>query len=372
MRAPLRAGLLFALFLGPVATTGQAQSLFGPASIGGGVEGRRYEFEEGYVVHAIRQFAYPVAVLIPFGKRFSVDIGTAYATTTVADAIGREESFSGFTDTQLRGSYVFGNDRVVTSLMVNIPTGQETQSLKEFDVTSNVASNFLLFPVNSYGNGFSATGGVAVAIPAGSWNVGVAGSLRLNSEYQPFSDPGSTSVRYQPGLEGRIRAGADRLIGSSRLALGLTFSTFDNDQFTGLAAGSGRYSPGNRLIGEVNLTSPAGSGSITAYAWDFYRTAGDNSTVTTSNKENVLTFGVSGGWPLGRTVQLQPLAEARFWSPDEGSGQLYGAGAALRFTLSPRLVFAPGGRFDFGSIEQLGTSYSLTGWGFSGLLRYNF
>ena len=71
MRAPIRAGLLFALLLGPVATRGQAQSLFGPASIGGGVEGRRYEFEEGYVVHAIRQFAYPVAVLIPFGKRFS-------------------------------------------------------------------------------------------------------------------------------------------------------------------------------------------------------------------------------------------------------------------------------------------------------------
>jgi hypothetical protein len=85
----------------------------------------------------------------------------------------------------------------------------------------------------------------------------------------------------------------------------------------------------------VNLTSPAGSGSITAYAWDFYRTAGDNSAVTTSNKENVLTFGLSGGWPLGRTVQLQPLAEARFWSPDEGSGQLYGAGAAcaLRYPL---------------------------------------
>jgi hypothetical protein len=372
VRGPLRAGFVFALLLGSFTTRGEAQSLFGPASIGGGVEGRRYEFEEGYIVHAIRQFAYPVAVLIPFGKRFSVDIGTAYATTNVADAVGRESSFSGFTDTQLRGSYVFGNDRVVTSLMVNIPTGQETQSLKEFNVTSNVASNFLLFPVNSYGNGFSTTGGVAVAVPVGSWNVGVAGSLRLNSEYQPFSDPGSTSVRYQPGLEGRIRAGADRLVGSSRLALGLTFSSFDNDQFTGLATGSGRYSPGNRLIGEANLTSPVGSGSVTAYAWDFYRTAGDNSAVTTSNQENIFTLGLSGGWPLGRSVQLQPLAEARFWSPNDGSGQLYGAGAALHFTLSPRLMFAPGGRFDFGSIKQLGTSYSLNGWGFSGLLRYNF
>jgi hypothetical protein len=372
VKACLRAGLALALLLGSLATTAQAQGLFGPPSIGGGIEGRRYEFEEGYIVHAVRQFAYPVAALIPFGKRFSVDIGAAYATTTVADAIGREQSFSGFTDTQVRGSYVFGNDRVVTSLMINIPTGEETQSLKEFNVTSNVASNFLLFPVNSYGNGFSATGGVAVAIPAGSWNIGVAGSLRLNSEYKPFSDPGSTSVRYQPGIEGRIRAGADRLIGSSRLALGLTFSTFDNDQFTGLATGSGQYSPGNRLIGEANLTTPAGSGSITVYAWDFYRTAGENSTLTTSNKENVLTLGLSGGWPIARKISLEPLAEARFWSPDQGSGQLYGAGTALRFSLSPQVAFVPGGRFDFGSIKQGGKSYSLTGWGFSGLLRYNF
>jgi hypothetical protein len=177
VKARLQAGLALALFLGPLATTARAQGLFGPPSIGGGVEGRRYEFEEGYIVHAIRQFAYPMAALIPFGKRLSVDIGAAYATTTVADAIGREQSFSGFTDTQVRGSYVFGNDRVVTSLMINLPTGEETQSLKEFNVTSNVASNFLLFPVNSYGNGFSATGGVAVAVPAGSWNIGVAGSL---------------------------------------------------------------------------------------------------------------------------------------------------------------------------------------------------
>ena len=103
-----------------------------------------------------------------------------------------------------------------------------------------------------------------------------AGSLRLNAEYQPFSDAASTSVRYQPGLEGRLRVGADRLIGSSRLALGFTFSTFDNDQFTGLATGTGHYSPGNRLIGEASFTSPAGSGSLTTYAWDYYRTAGDN------------------------------------------------------------------------------------------------
>jgi hypothetical protein len=350
----------------------EAQGLFGPTTIGGGVEGRRYEFEKGYLVHAIRQFAVPMAVLVPIGKRFSVDIGAAYATTMVTSASGTESSYSGLTDTQLRGSYVFGADRVVASVMVNLPTGKETLSLRDFNVTSNVASNFLLFPVNSYGNGASATGGLAVAIPAGSWNLGLAGSLRLNAEYQPFSDAQSSSIRYKPGPEGRVRAGADRLVGSSRLALGFTFSTFNDDQFTGLATGSGQYNPGNRLIGEASVTSPVGSGSISAYAWDFYRSAGANSGLSTSNKENIFTAGLSGAWPLSPKIRLEPVAEARFWSPDSGSGQLYGVGTAIRFSLSPRLAFAPGGRIDFGSINTTGTDYSLTGWGFSGLLRYNF
>ena len=206
---------------------------------------------------------------------------------------------------------------------------------------------------------------------AAASSLGFAGSLRLNAEYQPFSDAQSSSVRYQPGLEGRLRVGADRLIGSSRLALGFTFSTFDNDQFTGLATGSGHYSPGNRLIGEASFTSPVGSGSLTTYAWDYYRTAGDNG-LNPSNNENILTFGVSGAWPLSRGIGLEPVAEARFWSPETGSGQLYGVGTAVRFSISPRLAFTPGGKIDLGSIKTTGTSYSLSGWGFSGLLRYNF
>lgn len=372
MRISRRSVIALLFSLAALSRVAAAQGLFGPASIGGGIEGRRYEFEKGYLVHAVRQFAVPLGVLVPLGNRFSLDIGAAYATTTVADAVGKESSYSGLTDTQLRGSYVFGNDRVVASLMVNLPTGKETLTQSQFSVTSNVASNFLLFPVNSYGNGTSATGGLAVAVPAGSWNLGLAGSVRVNAEYQPFSGSGANSVRYKPGVEGRVRAGVDRLVGSSRLAFGLTFSTFNNDQFTGLATGSGQYNPGSRLIGEASFTAPAGSGSLSAYTWDYYRTAGNNSGLNSSNKENIFTFGLSGAWPLTPTIGLEPVAEARFWSPESGSGQLYGFGTALRFRLSPQVAFAPGGRFDIGSIKAAGTSYSINGWGFSGLIRYNF
>ena len=369
-----RSLVLAAAASGLLTAPAHAQGLFGPASFGFGVEGKRYEYEQGYPVHAVRQFAFPMAVQFPVGDRFTVDIGTAYATTNVI-AKGTDETFSGFTDTQLRGSYVFGSDRVVATMMVNLPTGKETTSANEFDVISNVASNFLGFPVNSYGNGASATAGLAFAIPTGSWNLGIGISGRYNARYQPFSDPASSNIEYQPGIEGRARLGADRLVGSSRLQLGFTFSTFSNDDFSGLSSGTGNYNPGNRLIGEASVTSPVANGSLSVYAWDYYRTAGDNSGSSASNKENIFTTGLSGGWPLAKKFQIEPLAEAKFWSPDGGEGQLYGFGVGFRYFISPHLTFAPGGRLDFGSLQTAQTgskSYSLNSWGFTGFFRYNF
>jgi hypothetical protein len=370
----LRCFALAALASGLFAIQGHAQGLLGPASFGFGIEGKRYEYEQGYPVHAVRQFAFPIAVMFPLGDRFTVDIGTAYATTNVI-ARGSDETFSGFTDTQLRGSYVFGSDRVVATMMINLPTGKETTSATEFDVISNVASNFLGFPVNSYGNGASATGGLAFAIPTGSWNFGFGASVRYNGRYQPFSDAASSGIEYKPGIEGRFRVGADHLIGSSRLQLGATFSSFTNDDFQGLSSGPGNYNPGNRIIGEASVTSPVANGSLSVYTWDYYRTAGDNSGSTASNKENILTAGLSGSWPFSAKLQFEPMAEAKFWSPDGGDGQLYGFGAAIRFLVSSRMTFAPGGRLDFGSLQTAQTgskTYSLSSWGFSALARYNF
>ncbi len=331
-----------------------------------GVEAQHYSLED----RSVRQLAFPVAVAFPIGRRFTLDIGGHYATTTIDPATGPDQTLSSFTDTQLRGSYVFGLDRVVATLMVNLPTGAERTSTAKFATAASVSSNFLSFPVNSYGNGASATGGLAVATRVGGWNVGAATSLRVNAEYEPFS---GDSIRYQPGLEGRLRFGLDRLVGSSRLMFGFTFSTFGDDEFAGLQSGtSGVYRPGNRYVGELSFTVPMGRGSLTGYAWDFYRAkAGDAS--LPSNRENVLTLGLVGDFALARWIGVEPVVEGRFWSPEGGTGSMYGIGTALRIDLSPRLAFAPSGRFDAGSLETAGGPHlDLTGWATSALLRYSF
>jgi len=354
---------------------GAQQNLFPDAAVIGGVEARQYSFGDNFTVDHLRQISVPVGVILPVGKRFSFDVGSSYAVTSVKDSAG-SRSFSGFTDTQIRGSYVFGNDVLVASLMVNLPTGKSTTTLSQFGLSSSASSNFLLFPVNSYGSGVSVTPGLAAATTAGSWNLGLAGSVRISGKYNPFSD--NSAVSYKPGLETRLRAGADRLLGSSRLSFGFTFSTFSNDQLRGGGfGGNGVYDPGNRFLVDASLLAPAGSGTISFYAWDYFRTA-SNSSGSASNRENVLTLGSSGDFPLGARLSLQPLAEARIWSPKTGSGLLVGGGTALRIQVSPRIAFVPGVRLDVGTIKGTDPvssalkSHSITGWDASALIRVGF
>jgi hypothetical protein len=350
------------LALTPAAIEAQ-ENLFPQASIAGGVEARQYSFGDDFSVDKIRQIAFPFGALVPVGKRFSFDIGSNYAITTLTQPGGASESFSDFTDTQLRGSYVLGNDAVVASLMVNLPTGKKTTTLRNFSVASSASSNFLLFPVNTYGTGFSVTPGLAAAATVGDWNLGIAGSFRVSSTYEPFSNNDTT--KYQPGVETRLRAGVDRLVGSSRLQAGFTFSTFGNDEFN-IGSASSTFDPGNRFLVDVGLRTPAGSGTLGLYVWNYYRTSGGS-----AGSENVFTAGLNGSFPLSSRVSFDPMAEARLWSPDSGKGSLFGAGTALRIEIGRRVWFVPGGRFDLGRIRiGNGSSSSVTSWSLTGLLRY--
>lgn len=345
-----------------------AQGLFPQRTAISGVTIRQYDYEAGFGVDYVRQLAFPIAVALPLGERASVDIGTWYATTFLGQN-GSHESFQDITDTQIRGAYVFGSDALVASLMMNLPTGPETTSLKDFGVASSSASNFLLFPVNTYGSGFSITPGLAGAMTSGDWNLGLAASLRWSAEYQPFSGSANSNVLYQPGVESRIRAGVDRLVGQGRVALGVTFSTFANDDLTGSA---GPLNPGNRVLIDGEFSTRAGSGTVSFYAWNYHRFASDSS----STKENVFTAGVSGSWTLGDKAKLEPLVEGRFWSPEVGSGRLLGLGTSLRYQLSSRLALVPSGRVDFGRVETPDPAApntlrqsSVLGWELGTLLR---
>jgi hypothetical protein len=369
MRTPtLSAALLVAALPGALRAQ---ENLFPQASIVSGMEMRQYSFGSSFSVDRVRQIAVPVGIVVPVGKRFSFDVGTSWATTSIRRATGGDETFSDLTDTQVRGSYVFGNDAVVLSVMVNLPTGPRTTTRRNFSVASSTSSSFLLFPVSSYSSAFSVTPGLAAATTVGDWNLGLAASARVSSAYTPFKD---TTGTYKPGVETRIRGGVDRLIGSSRFLLGATFSTFSNDELRGAALGSGSFDPGNRILADLGIVSPVGGGTLGIYLWNYHRirSGSASSQSTSGGKENVFTAGLSGSFGLSKSLSLEPVAEARFWSPESGSGNLFGAGTALRIEAGSHMAFVPSFRVDAGRIKNSTGSHSITGWDVSALVRYGF
>jgi hypothetical protein len=368
MRTPTNTALALLVAALPGALRAQ-ENLYPQASAATGVEIRQYAFGSGFAVDKLRQIAFPAGVLVPVGKRFSFDIGASYAVTTLVDSTGNSESFSNFTDTQLRASYMLGTDALVVSVMMNLPTGKKTTTLQKFGVAASASSNFLLFPVNSYGAGFSVTPGVAAATTVGDWNLGLAASVRVSSSYTPFSDASAKSVKYKPGVETRIRGGVDRLIGASRLTAGLTFSTFSNDELRGGSLGSGAFDPGNRFLVDLGFLSPVGNGTVGFYAWDYYRSSSGS-----TPRENVLTTGANGNFRLSPKLSLEPIAEARFWMPESGTGSLFGVGTSLRIEVSKQLSLIPGVRADVGRIRTpgAGKGVSLTGWNLNALMSYGF
>jgi hypothetical protein len=366
MRIRLTLGVLLTL-AAPLWSQG-ATALYTRWNTLSGFEFQRYGFAQGLVVESASQWSLPLVVVAPLGRRMSLDLTTHFAHSEVTDSAGGSTDFSGLTDTQLRLLYTVGRDRAVASISLNLPTGKRSFTTTQFGVSSAVSSNFLSFPVSNLGTSFGITGGLAYAIPAGGWNVGLAGSVRYQSSYQPLSDSSAT-LSYDPGLESRLRIGADRLLGQrGRLLLGFTYSSFSTDQFSGGALVNGWFNPGSRLIGDLGYAYTWGRTTLTLGAWDFYRLAGKSGSGTsalgtTDNNENIFNTELRLARQLSPRVVLEPLVGYRDWNL---GGRLFSVGLNSRFGLSDSFSGIASARVSPGTVD--GTN--VTGVGFSLLLRY--
>lgn len=318
----------------------------------------------------ITEYAAPIFLSTGITRGLSVDLGTAWAQSTVdfprPDGSRTTSSISGLTDTQLRGHYTFGNDLVVLTAGVNLPTGKTTATADQLPAASLIASDFLYFPISNFGTGLGWTGGAAVARPFGAWNVGLGASVRMSSEYAPFELEAGRELRYQPGNEYRARIGVDRPIGSGRVALGFTYSSFGSDEIPG----SSIYKSGDRMIGQASWNMLTPIGDLGLAVWDLYRAPGERAGGTSAPWENIANVAVHLSSGVGG-LRLEPSVQYRHWLQRvEGSGTTPGystpsvlveAGLGTHFSV-PGFSLHPSVAGTFGSVATtLGGHASLSG-----------
>ena len=325
------------------------------------------------VHRTVAQLAIPVAVVVPFGPRFFVDVATGYASTTASGGSSPDSRISGLTDTQLRGTYTVGNDALVLTAGVNLPTGQSTVEANQIEAAGRIGSDFLSFPVSNMGTGLAATAGIGLAQPLGSWNVGAGLSLRHSQEYEPFDIAGQRP-RFQPGDEVRVRVGGDRAVAEGRFMFGATYSAFGNDE-----AGDFTYDTGDRWVAQTAYSRRIAGAEIGVGGWNLLRTSGRRAVTADSSAttpwENIASIAVSAAFRAGG-AQVEPNLELRHWSrgefgdePDGGIGQLAIVGVRTRVALAG-LDAMPSVSLTTGSVETVAGRASVTGWRASIMLRY--
>lgn len=373
MRAPRLLPILAAALL-PASLLAQSAPV-GSVTGFGGLEIRGLSFQSGLGIKSATEIAVPVAAVWQAGPRLALDLGGHYATVTRKDETGASASISGLTDVQARGVYQIIPDLAVFTLALNLPTGTAKLTAAQLPVANLIASDMLPFPVANFASGFNVTTGLALAVPVSGWAIGLAGSYRANGSFTPIADTGAAS--YKPGGEFRMRLGADRIVGQSRISLGVTYSSFGEDEF----GSSPLFQSGKRLISQASWSFPIGNVGLAVYLWDMYRGAGSvvvNGTST--EKRNVLTLGAVGSLQMGRNV-LRPQLEFRNYTTGLclgavtsslcAGGKLVSLGARYQMPLGDRYALVPLFRFDAGNVvnPNSGQAVSYTGWSLGVTLR---
>ena len=348
-----------ALALAPVALAAQDAGV----TARGAVQTVNYSLKHDGVQKDISQVVTPLAVILPIGDRFSVDVATAYARSYVRTSGVRASTIAGLTDTQLRASYTFGEDAVVLTAGVNLPTGRATADSAQFAAAEHIANDFLLFPIGTMGSGLAATGGVAVARPVGDWNLGAGVGFRHSTDYSPYQYGDGQKAHYQPGDEWRARLGVDRTFGASRATLGATFSSFGDDRAAGAA-----FNTGNRVVLQGGYETTVRNVGYTLNVWNLTRSEGRRASGQTAPTENIVNAVAGASFTVG-AISLQPSLEARHLSraavaadavnpaQAKGSGQMETLGLGARWTAG-LFQISPAAGYSVGSLDQT----DLTGW----------
>lgn len=303
----------------------------------------------------ISQFSVPLFATVPVLPALTIDVGTAFATATLErrtvdgsnNPVTLTSEMSGLTDTQVRANYTFGQDFVVLTLGVNAPTGSATVDAEELEAATRIGSDFLMFPISGFGSGFGVTGGVAIARPVGSWNVGFGASMRHSSEYEPFRDASGTALKFQPGPEYRARVGVDHPFGTGQISFGLTFSQYGDDKSNALT-----FNSGNRYIGQFSMSnSLRPTVDYSFVLWNIYRTSGTLINQSASPSGNITNALIGFAVRAPANVSVEPSIETRVWTQD-GSKTSYMGTFGTRVAVNRGgWAIVPGFAFSIGAME---------------------
>ena len=370
MRNPGSAALCAVLALSVVTPTvgaqgklaGSAQSGLGPIferwQFGGdGIPQPTIDGSASVRVTRLTQWSVPIAVAVPIGDRWTVDLTSAYASSEVdlgsVDPVTGSNgySLSGLADVRLRATGRIIGDAVLLTAGINLPTGKTELNEEELSALRIVAAPALSLQVPVLGVGGTGTLGVIVARPLGAWNWAFGASYEMRNKYTPVSIAAGLPVDLSPGDAVRLSLGTDRLIGQNSMTLGLSADFFSEeklepDESTGVPSVPTKLGPIYTVDWQFNAVTSRFR-ELTFYIVDRYRTEYERSGVKTPDSEaNYLDVGVRSVLGVAPSTGVLVALNGRHHTGMDSDQYITTAAIAS-------------GALTLGLVQQIATNYSL-------------
>jgi hypothetical protein len=386
------------MLLATAASLGAQERLTGQRSIAIGPVFQYWSFGDALSQDTVRvasasQLAIPLAASTSLGRRWSLDLSTAFATGSVklesgAGASGADKlTLSGLTDVKVRLVGRPAGDNAIVTLGINAPTGLTKLDPEQTGAIRVLGAPALRFTAPSFGSGFGATAGAVVTRQTAGWAWAFGASYELRSSYTPIEATISgvrSPTDLDPGDAIHLSIGADRLLGQHRMSFMLNSDLFGDDKISlGPVAGAGddtyKLGPAFTATWQLEVGS-ARFRDLVIYAVDRYRSkfTGVNGEKVEGSSGNVIDFGIGGtlgrpdalGYvmrldgrydgglevdnsittaamvaggatlglaiPVGRTSAVQPFVRAQFGQIDTGPENTSALGWALGLTIGAR------------------------------------
>lgn len=175
----------------------------------------------------LREFVLPLVVHYAPNERFSLSLLNTPASASYKSGDNTSSLFS-FSDTRLASAFILGEERGVLNFGLSLPSGlTQLDPAQQLPVAEKITSHALALPASYFGGGFEANAGVALALQAGTWVLGVSMSGVYHGGFTPIAG----SAKYQPGPELSFALGFDRVFGEAHRVFGdVSYTWYGKDQ----------------------------------------------------------------------------------------------------------------------------------------------
>jgi hypothetical protein len=203
-------------------------------------------------IRSVVQRTIPIALSVPVGDRWALDLTAFHAHGAVTVAPGprgntatRTLVLAGPSDVRLRATGRIAGDALLVTAGVNVPSGRESLAGDAIGALRTLAAPALALGAPPVGSGLGATLGLLATRRIGDWRWVGGASWEYRGTVQPIAQLGAaatatTPIRYDAGAVLRLSAATEGFIGQHRLVITTATELYGTDRLTGTVTGTGR------------------------------------------------------------------------------------------------------------------------------------